>query len=116
MFGKNSTIRKYKYKLRPALAKRYGGSATYTKGQVDKTVEALRLNDRYIQYAYLMYCDVNTFSTNKSSNESTQSMNDTISTATGFGILGPFFGSIFYGGGSDDGGGFGSSDGGGGGE
>jgi len=60
MFGKNSIIRKYKYKLRPALAKRYGGSATYTKAQIDKTVDELGFNNRHIQYAYLMYCDVST--------------------------------------------------------
>jgi hypothetical protein len=114
MFGKNSAIRKYKYKLRPALAKRYGGSAKYTKGQVDKTIEHLRLSNKHIQYAYLMYCDEETFNTHKSSTESTGSMSDTITTATGFGFLGPFFGSIIYGSGSNDGGGFGGSDGGGG--
>ena len=109
MFGKNSTIRKYKYKLRPALAKRYGGSATYTKAQVDKTVDELGFSNRHIQYAYLMYCDVHTFNTNTSPNESTETMQSTITAATGAGIFGSFFGSMLYGGGS---GGSGGSDGG----
>ena len=46
MFGKSSTIRKYKYKLRPALAKRYGGSVTYTKAQVDKTIDVMGFNKK----------------------------------------------------------------------
>jgi len=108
MFGKNSAIRKYKYKLRPALAKRYGGSPVYTQAQVDKTIEELGFNKRHIQYAYLMYCDENTFTSNTSSNENREDMSNTIAAATTFG----FIGSIFYSSGSSDDGGGGFSDGG----
>lgn len=112
MFGKNSTIRKYKYKLRPALAKRYGGSATYAKGQVDKTIDEMGFDKRHIHYAYLMYCDVATFKANTPVNESSESMNNTITSVTGVGLFGALFGSSHYGGGGD--GGFSSSDSGGG--
>ncbi len=113
MFGKKSTIRKYKYKLRPALAKRYGGSANYTKGQVDTTVDEMGFDKRHIHYAYLMYCDVATYKANSPENESTESMNNIIASASGVGAL---FGSSYYGGGDDGGSGghFGGGDGGGG--
>ncbi|WP_394188975.1 DUF6559 family protein [Pseudoalteromonas atlantica] len=114
MFGKKSTVRKYKYKLRPALAKRYGGSATYTKGQVDKTVDEMGFDRRHIHYAYLMYCDTATYKANTPENESTESMNSTISSVSGAGILGALFGASYYSDGGD-GGGFGGGDGGGGG-
>ena len=116
MFGKKSTIRKYKYKLRPALAKRYGGSATYTKGQVDKTIDEMGFDKRHIHYAYLMYCDVATYNANTPDNESTESMNHAIASVSGVGIFSALFGSSFSSGGDDGGGGgdFGGSDGGGG--
>ncbi len=101
MFGKKSAIRKYKYKLRPALAKRYGGSAVYTQAQVDKTIDELSFNKRYIHYAYLMYCDEYTFNSNTSSNENREDMSNTIAAITSFGFLG----SIFYSAGDDGGGG-----------
>lgn len=104
MFGKKSTIRKYKYKLRPLLAKRYGGSATYTKGQVDTTVEEMGFDKRHINYAYLMYCDVATYTANSPENESTESMNNTIASVSGVGIFGALFGSSYYSGGDDGGG------------
>ncbi|WP_085297003.1 DUF6559 family protein [Cognaticolwellia mytili] len=114
MFGKKSTIRKYKHKLRPALAKRYGGSKTYTKGQVDKAIDEMGFDKRHIHYAYLMYCDVATSTANTPDNESTESMNNTITSISGVGIFGAFFGSSSYSGGDDGGGGFGGGDGGGG--
>ena len=114
MFGKKSTIRKYKHKLRPALAKRYGGSATYTKGQVDKTIDEMGFDKRHVHYAYLMYCDVAIFKASTPDNESTESMNNTIASVSGLGIFGAFFGSSYYSGG-DDGGGSSSDFGGGGG-
>ena len=113
MFGKKSTIRMYKYKLRPALAKRYGGSETYTKGQIDKTIDEMGFDKRHIHYAYLMYCDVATFKANTPDNESSESMNTAIASVSGIGFFGAIFGSSFS---SGDGGGsdFGSGDGGGG--
>jgi hypothetical protein len=116
MFGKKSTIRKYKYKLRPALAKRYGGSANYTKGQVDTTVDEMGFDKRHIHYAYLMYCDVATYKANSPENESTESMNNIITSVSGVSIFGALFGSSYYSGGDDggSGSGFGGGDGGGG--
>jgi hypothetical protein len=115
MFGKKSTIQKYKYKLRPLLAKRYGGSATYTKAQVDKTIDEIGFDKRHIHYAYLIYCDVAIYKANIPKNESTESMNNTINSVSGIGIFGMLFGSSFYSGeDGGTGGDFGGSDGGGG--
>lgn len=96
MFGKKSTIRKYKYKLRPALAKRYGGSATYTKGQVDTTIAEMGFDKKHIHYAYLMYCDVATFKENTPANESTDLMHNTINNVSGMGFLGSLFGLSYF--------------------
>ncbi|WNC69925.1 hypothetical protein RI845_07250 [Thalassotalea nanhaiensis] len=116
MFGKKSTIRKYKYKLRPALAKRYGGSATYTKAQVDKTIDEMGFNKRHIHYAYLMYCDIATYNANTPENESTELMNNAIASVSGVGFFGAIFGSSFASGGDGGAGGDFGGDGGGGGE
>ena len=112
MFGKSSTIRKYKYKLRPALAKRYGGSVTYTKAQVDKIIDVMGFNKKHIHYAYFMYCDIATYKANLPEGESLESMNNTIT-----GVLGVLLGSSIFSdidSGSDVGGdgGFGGGDGG----
>ncbi len=107
MFGKKSTIRKYKFKLRPALAKRYGGSATYTKPQVDKTIDEMGFNKRHAHYAYLMYCDVATYKANTPENESTESMNHVIASVSGVGLFRALFGSSSASGGDDGGSGFG---------
>lgn len=114
MFGKKSTIRKYKFKLRPALAKSYGGSATYTKPQVDKTIDEMGFDKRHIHYAYLMYCDVATYKANIPENESTELMNNVIASVSGVGFFGAIFGSSYYSSVDDGGGGFGGGDGGGG--
>ncbi|NMP30042.1 hypothetical protein HII17_00585 [Thalassotalea sp. M1531] len=113
MFGKNSTIKKYKYRLRPALAKSYGGSATYTKEQVDKTVDEMGIDKRHIHYAYLMYCDAATYEANTPKDESIDSMNSAIASLSGIGLFGAIFSSSYYGGGE---GGTGGGDGGGSGE
>ncbi len=57
MFGEKSAIRKFWKKLTPELSKRYGGRGPYTQAQVDTTIDSLRLNKKYIQYAYLMFCE-----------------------------------------------------------
>ncbi|KPM85376.1 DUF6559 family protein [Pseudoalteromonas lipolytica] len=117
MFGKSSTIRKYKYKLRPALAKRYGSSVTYTKAQVDKTIDVMGFNKKHIHYAYFMYCDIATYKANLPEGESLESMNNTITNISGIGVLGVLLGSSMFSdidsdsdGGGD--GGFGGGDGG----
>lgn len=110
MFGKKSAIRKYKRKLGAELSNRYGGAASYTKAQVDVTVNDLRLNPRYIHYAYIMYCDYQAFD-EKDFPEPVDSMNDTISSAMTGGIVATmFFGASYDG---DSGGGFGGCGGGG---
>lgn len=57
MIGKEAAIKRYRKKLPAELAKRYGGKPPYTEAQVSKTVQDLRLNQRFIRYAFLMYCE-----------------------------------------------------------
>lgn len=54
-FFKRSAIHQYLNKLPQALRQRYGGVGPYTQGQIETTVSELRLNRRFIQYAYLLY-------------------------------------------------------------
>ncbi len=56
MFGKKSAIRKYLKVLPDELARRYGGSAPWTRAQVATTVRDRNLSERHIQYAYLLFC------------------------------------------------------------
>ena len=56
MFGEKHAIRKYHSKLPEELSRRYGGRGPYTEGQVTTTVKELGLSDRFVQYAYVMYC------------------------------------------------------------
>jgi uncharacterized membrane protein YgcG len=112
MFGKKAIVRKYKYKLAPALAKRYGRSATYTKGQVDTTVDVLGLNKKHIRYAYLMYCDAAIYNANIAPNESIETMRDTVNSVATTGVFGAlFYSSLYssgeYGSGDDGGSGYG---------
>ncbi|AOT08727.1 DUF6559 family protein [Pseudoalteromonas luteoviolacea] len=104
MVGKKSAIRKYQSKLRPELSQRYGGSHLYTQAQVDIIIKELGLSERYIQYAYLMYCDINLINNARFQNESVESMNQTIAAAIGGGLIATSIDSIFFGGDSGDGG------------
>jgi hypothetical protein len=55
-FGKKRAIKKYLKNLPTALRQRYGASEKYTDGQVHTTIEHLGLSQRYIEFAYLMFC------------------------------------------------------------
>ena len=52
-----SPQRKFRRKLTPELSKRYGSKGPYTRAQVETTIRELRLNDKYIRYTYLMFCE-----------------------------------------------------------
>ncbi|MDH5632668.1 MAG: hypothetical protein OEZ10_06680 [Gammaproteobacteria bacterium] len=56
--NKEMAIKKYITTLPGALKSRYGGSGLsgYTEGQVVTTVQKLKLNQEYINYALLMFC------------------------------------------------------------
>ena len=56
MASETAAIKQYINKLPEELSSRYG-TAPYTQGQVDRTVNDLRLSDKFIRYAYLIYCE-----------------------------------------------------------
>ncbi len=114
MLGEKSAIRKYRAKLPEELSRRYGGKGPYTEAQVSKTVSDLRLSDRYIQYAYLMYCHDEVLEQYGLAGEKLQDMLGVIASVGGGGIVAGAIEPIF--GGGDGGDGFGGFDGGGGGE
>ncbi|MEJ2680754.1 MAG: hypothetical protein P8176_03635 [Gammaproteobacteria bacterium] len=87
MLGERLAIRKYLRKLPPALSKRYGGSGPYTPNQVAKTVDDLKLNERYIRYAYLMYCERSRLDRDTFTDDAVDVMLNTIALAAGGGIL-----------------------------
>jgi hypothetical protein len=60
-FRKRRAIKAFVRVLSPLLKKRYGKHKRYTEGQVKKTVEAARLDQRYIDYACAMYMNRRTF-------------------------------------------------------
>ncbi len=47
--------------LGPALRRRYGGSGPYTFEQVQRTIEDLRLNKKYADFAYFIFCDESSY-------------------------------------------------------
>jgi len=112
MIGKNGAIRKYISKLPQALSTRYGGGTPYTEAQVTVTIDELGLNKRFIQYAFLMYCQEEVIAEQGIDDETAATMLKVIEKAHGGGIVGTPLGALF---GSDgDGGGFGDGGGGGG--
>jgi Family of unknown function (DUF6559) len=50
-------IKKFLKTLSPALKQRYGGSGPYTYGQVQKTIEDLKLDKKYSDFAFFIFCD-----------------------------------------------------------
>lgn len=112
MFSEKSVIRKYRRKLTPELSKRYGGSAPYTQAQIDTTLRDLRLNTRYVQYAYLMFCEQEVLERENISESVLDRMHETIVAAIGGGIAAVPIDALF-GGADGDGGGFGDGGGGG---
>ena len=112
MFSEKSVIRKYRRKLTPELSKRYGGGGPYTQAQVDTTVRDLRLNNRCVQYAYLMFCEQDVLGQEDVSELDLNRMHETIAVAIGGGITAAPIDTLF-GGADGDGGGFGDGGGGG---
>ena len=86
MAGLSSIIRKYHKKLAPELRRRYGGGGPWTQAQVDTTVRELKLNDRYIRYAYLMYCEREVLAREQLPESGIGKMQDTIAAAVGGGL------------------------------
>ena len=113
MLGESATIRKYRKKLTPELSKRYGFNGPYTQAQVDTTVRELRLNDRYIRYAYLMFCEQEVLEQEQVSESAILKMQDVVAATVGGGIAAWPIDAMF-GDGGGDGGGFGDGGGGGG--
>ena len=66
-----------------ALSKRYGGSGPYTPAQVEKTIADLRLDRRYLYYAYLMYCEREKLDLTIFTDENVDNMNIAISAVAG---------------------------------
>ena len=60
-FSKNRAIKSYIKKLRPLLVRRYGKSKYYTQGQIDKTLQEHKFNQRYCLYAYALYLSKESF-------------------------------------------------------
>ncbi|UTW44180.1 hypothetical protein KFE80_07125 [bacterium SCSIO 12696] len=56
-YFKGRAIKKFMAKLSQGLQSRYGSSESYTVGQVQKTVDALKLNSKYIDFAIFVFCD-----------------------------------------------------------
>lgn len=110
MFTQNNAIRTYRDKLSPVLVKRYGGSGQYTQAQITKTAAELRLNQKYIRYAFLMYCHPENLDSDFFKDDDIHTMQTTIATALGGGLS---MSTVFQSAG-DVGGGMGIGDGGGG--
>jgi hypothetical protein len=60
--GKRIAIFRYRTKLGPALADRYGRRRRYTPPQVLTTIELHALNKSYAAYACVMYCSRQAYS------------------------------------------------------
>lgn len=86
MAGRSAVIRKYHRKLAPELGRRYGGSGPWTLAQVDATVRELKLNDRFIRYAYLMYCEREVLAREQLPESDIARMHDTVAAAVGGGL------------------------------
>jgi len=116
MAAQDSAIKSYLNKLPGELSKRYGGSGPYTEGQLKTTIEELRLNDRYIRYAFLMFCSEEVVASQGVDSDAVVQMTNEISKVSeSGGIAAAPLGALF-GSGEGDAGGFGFGDGGGGGE
>jgi hypothetical protein len=60
-FKKRRALKAYVKVLPPLLKKRYGRHKKYTKGQIQRTVEASGLNEKYLYYAWAMYASRDNF-------------------------------------------------------
>ncbi len=50
-------IKRFLKKLSPELKKRYGGVGSYTYGQVKTTIEVLKLDKKYSDFAFFVFCE-----------------------------------------------------------
>ncbi|MCV6606323.1 MAG: hypothetical protein OIF34_13545 [Porticoccaceae bacterium] len=50
-------IKKFMGALSPELKSRYGNSDCYTLNQVQKTIDDLKLNNKYADFALFVFCD-----------------------------------------------------------
>lgn len=100
MFGKKKAlkqaIKSYLDYLPQALSERYGKNTLYTEGQVASMVRDLKLDDRYIRYACLIYCDnINANDIGGFENTKSHDMQKTIEYVAAGGFLGALIGSSF---------------------
>jgi hypothetical protein len=58
---KNRAARRYARRLPGALRKGWGGSASYTFGQIQSAVRALRLDPRFIAFGYAAFLSEEAF-------------------------------------------------------
>ena len=56
VFFEDRAIKKLLVTLAPELKQRYGGTGPYTFGQVQSTVRDLGLSEKYVDFAYFVYC------------------------------------------------------------
>ena len=113
--GQKRAIRQYHSKLPAALKERYGGSGTfgYTEAQVHTTVEELKLNSKYVEYAVLIFCGEEALKTRGISKEHLLKMSKYLgqvgsggdAVASEMGSAGSFCGGFDDGGAGDGGGG-----------
>ena len=54
--AKQRAVKSYLVNLPAALQRRYGKAEQYTPQQVRRTLQQSRLNQRFVEYAYLLYC------------------------------------------------------------
>ena len=85
MSREHSAIRKYLSRLPQALAERYG-SGPYSAAQVDIAVGELRLSDRYVHYAYALYCHEDVLEHYGLAGEKLQDIFNSVAAASGGGI------------------------------
>lgn len=60
-YSKKKAIKSYIYQLGKDLAKRYGKSAKYSSGQVEKTIHEEGYNWKHICYAHALYTSMKQF-------------------------------------------------------
>ena len=102
MFGVKPAIRRYRNKLGPELSKRYG-SGPYTRAQVEVAAKDLKLSQKHIQYAYLLFCEKITLDPQIYSGENIDKMQGVITAAFSGGVVAAPIDALL--GGSDGGGG-----------
>ena len=118
-----SAVKGYVQKLPKELKTRYGGSGKfgYTDGQIRKTVEDLKLNKEYIDYAIIIFCGEEVLKDSGVDSEAILNITKYLSQISSGGNVGAdgggswsfeSFGEAFTG--ADGGGGFGGEGGGGG--